>query len=107
MGHTHGCDAKRLQHMTRLLATAIALSTLGALPVAAETALQSIPGEDQSSTWLILVIGDGNNDGSLLSLPMRSMDQCEEQGAIWMSSNRTISWAGFRQYLGFECLEGR
>ena len=29
------CSAKRLQHMKRLLATANALSTLGALPVAA------------------------------------------------------------------------
>ena len=93
--------------MKRVLATVIALSTLGALPVVAETALQTIPGSDKSSTWLILVLGDGHRDGSLLSLPMKSMEQCEEQGAIWMSSNRTIRLDVFRQYLGFECLEGK
>ena len=97
----------RLQYMKRLLATAIALSTLGALPAAAETADPSTLTEDTSSVWLILVLGDGVEDGSLLSLPMKSMDQCEEQGAVWMSSNRTINWANYRKYLGFECLEGK
>lgn len=92
--------------MKRLLATAIALSTLGALPVVAETALQSIPREDQSSIWLILVVGNGYNDGGLLSLPMKSMDQCEEQAAIWMSSLR-VSGETTSSYRGFECLEGR
>ena len=106
MGHTHGCSAKRLQHMKRLLATAIALSTLGALPAAAETALQSIPREDKSSVWLILVVGNGYNDGGLLSLPMKSIDQCEEQAAIWMSSLR-VSGETTSSYRGFECLEGR
>jgi len=93
--------------MKRLLATAIALSTLGALPAAAETAEPLTLTENTSSAWLILVIGDGMQDGDLLSLPMKSMDQCEEQGAVWMSSNRTIKLANFRQYLGFECLEGK
>ena len=93
--------------MKKLFATAIALSTLGALPAAAETALQSIPREDQSSTWLVLVIGNGYEDGALLSLPMKSMDQCEEQGLVWLSSNRTIQLKGNREYLGFECLEGK
>ena len=93
--------------MKRLLATAVALSTLGALPVAAETTESSTVNKDTSSAWLILVIGDGVQDGDLLSLPMKSMDQCEEQGAVWMSSNRTIQWAKYREFLGFECLEGR
>ena len=93
--------------MNRLLATAIALSTLGALPAAAETALQSIPREDKSSVWLVLVIGNGIEDGSLTTLPMKSMDQCEEQGVNWISSNRTISKGYGRGSLGFECLEGR
>lgn len=93
--------------MKRLLATAIALSTLSSLPVAAETTLQSIPREDQESVWLVLVIGNGLQDGSLATLPMKSMDQCEEQGAIWTSSNRTIKNKGNREYLGFECLEGK
>ena len=102
-----GCVAKRLQHMKRLLATSIALSMLGALPVVAETALESIPTEGKSSTWLILVIGNGSSDGSLLSLQMKSMDQCEEQGAVWMSSNRAIKFQNHRDYVGFECLEGK
>ena len=89
--------------MKRLLATAIALSTLGALPVAAETALQAIPSADKSSTWLILALGNGLDDGALLSLPMKSMDQCEEQGAIYMSSERLSE----HSYRGFECLEGK
>ena len=102
-----GCSAKRLQHMKRLLATAIALSTLGALPAAAETALQAIPSSDKSSVWLVLVIGNGFEDGSLTTLPMKSMDQCEEQGAIWISSNRTIKMEKKGEHLGFECLEGK
>ena len=43
--------------MKRLLATAIALSTLGALPAGAETALKAIPREDKASVWLILNVG--------------------------------------------------
>lgn len=93
--------------MNKLLATAIALSTLGTVRAAAETAEPVKLTEESSSTWLILVLGDGVQDGSLLSLPMKSMDQCEEQGAVWMSSNRTINWANYRKYLGFECLEGK
>ena len=93
--------------MKRLLATAIALSTFGALPVAAETALQSIPRQDQASVWLVLVIGNGVEDGSLTTLPMKSMDQCEEQAAIWMSSTRVIKRKELRHNVGFECLEGK
>lgn len=99
----HGCAAKRLQYMKRLLAAAIALSTLGALPVAAETALRANPNENQSSIWLILAMGNGLNDGALLSLPMKSMDQCEEQGAVYITSERISNH--FPR--GFECLEGK
>lgn len=35
---------------------------------------------------------------------MKSMDQCEEQGAIVLSSKRIKR---LRDYLGFECLEGK
>ena len=90
--------------MKRLLAAILALSALGAAPVAAETAEQSNPKEDQPSIWLVLSAGYGDQ---LHSLPMKSMEQCEEQGAIWISSNRTIRLDAFRQYLGFECLEGK
>ena len=91
--------------MKRLLTTAIALSTLGALPVAAETALQAIPSSDKSSVWLVLVICNGFDDGSLTTLPMKSMDQCEEQGAIFVASERMGKERG--KYVGFECREGR
>ena len=103
-----GCiDAQHLRRMKRFFAISIALSTLGALPVAAETAPQSIPREDQASIWLVLVIGNGVEDGSLTTLPMKTMDQCEEQGANWISSNRAIDKEYIRGSLGFECLEGR
>ena len=65
--------------MKRLLATAIALSTLGALPAGAETALRSIPNAESFGVWLILNIGWRAVPGGLVALPMRSMDQCEEQ----------------------------
>ena len=93
--------------MKRLLATAIALSTLGVLPVVAETVEQANPGSDKSSVWLVLVIGNGVEDGSLTTLPMKSMDQCEEQGVMWISSNRAIDKDYIRGSLGFECLEGK
>ena len=89
--------------MNKLLATAIALSTLGVLPAAAETVLRANPTENQSSIWLILALGNGLDDGALLSLPMKSIDQCEEQGAIYISSQRIANH--FPR--GFECLEGK
>ena len=82
------------------------MSTLGELPVAAETALQSIPSLGESPVWFLLVIGNGGEDGSLTTLPMKDMDQCEEQGAIWISSSRAIDQEYIRGSLGFECLEG-
>lgn len=95
--------------MKRLLAVSIASASIaiGAIPVVAETALQSIPREDQASVWLVLVIGNGVDDGSLTTLPMKSMDQCEEQAAIWMTSTRAIKRKDLRNNVGFECLEGR
>ena len=66
--------------MKRLLAAILAFSTLGAVPVAAETAEQSNPTEDQPSIWLVLSAGYGKQ---LHSLPMKSMDQCEERGAFF------------------------
>ena len=90
--------------MKKLLATAIALSTLGALPVVAETALRANPTENQSSIWLILALGTGFESSSLLRLPMKSIDQCEEQGAIYVSSARLTKSLKWR---GFECLEGK
>ena len=95
------------ESLNKLFAISIALSTLGALPAVAKTEVQSFTREDQTSVWLVLVFGEGLRSASLLSLPMKSMDQCEEQGAIWMSSERTINRKTKSDYLGFECLEGR
>ena len=91
--------------MKRLLAIAIALSTLGALPAAAETAEASIVADDKPSVWLLLSSGHTHY---LHSLPMKSMEQCEEQGAIYVSSKRMGRASKFSQdFAGFECLEGK
>ena len=97
------------ESLNKLLAISIASASIaiGAMPVVAETALQSIPREDQASVWLVLVIGNGVEDGSLTTLPMKSMDQCEEQGVMWISSNRIIDKDYVRGSIGFECLEGK
>ena len=75
-----GCCAKRLQQMKRLLAISIAFTTIGTVPVQAE------------SVWLIMkeavqVPGPGFAL-AVEKLEMSDMDQCEEQGAIFMSSER-------------------
>ena len=76
------------------------------MPVAAETTLESIPDVENLGVWLILNIGWRVVPGGLVALPMKSMDQCEEQAAIWMSSLR-VSGETTSSYRGFECLEGR
>jgi hypothetical protein len=53
--------------MKRLLAIAIALSTLGAVPVIAE---------QESRIYLILIGWE-----SITPIPVLNLDQCEEQGA--------------------------
>ena len=83
--------------MKGLLATSIALTAIGAVPVHA------------GSVWLIMkeaVDSSGPRFAlALEKLEMSDMDQCEEQGAIFMSSERL----GDRRskYSGFECLEGK
>ena len=42
-------------------------------------------------------------EGRLATIPMKSIDQCEEQGLVYMSSERI----GINSYKGFECLESR
>lgn len=83
--------------MKRLLATAIALSTLGALPVQA------------GSVWLIMkeaVRVEGSRFAlDLEKLEMKDMEQCEEQGAVFIASERMGKNRG--KYVGFECLEGK
>ena len=84
--------------MKRLLATAIALSTLGALPVQA------------GSVWLIMkeAVNPHMKEEfgiSLEKLEMESMEQCEEQGAVFIASERMGKDRG--KFSGFECLEGK
>lgn len=82
----------------------IASLALGAVPVSAETALRSTSNADKSSTWLVLSVDDGRNYSSFEKVEMKDMDQCEEQGAVYLSS-KTI---GRRQNeKGFVCLEGK
>ena len=57
------------------------------------------------SHWLVLVIGNGYDDGAMSVIPMDSSDQCEEQAAVWMTSKRISTLTN--QAVGFECLEGK
>ena len=78
--------------MKRLLATAIALSTLGTVPVQAESA------------WLVLV---GGRVGAIAVIEMKDLNQCEEQGALWENSERVTRQKNKNVNIGFECLEGK
>ena len=80
--------------MKKLFFTAIDLSMLGALPVAAE---------QESRVYLILIAW-----GSITPIPVRSLDQCEEQGAKFISSTRAVPKAHkFPDRIrGFECIDG-
>ena len=90
--------------MKRLLATSIALSALGALPVVAETGEPSIVSNGKPSVWLILSVDDGMNYSSFEKVEMKDMNQCEEQGAVYLSSKKI----GRRHNeKGFVCLEGK
>ena len=64
--------------------------------------LKEAGGISQGSAHMILT---GYVNGSSSSvIPMKDLDQCEEQGVLWMSSQR----ARFHlKYKGFECLESR
>ena len=63
------------------------------------------------SVWLIMkeAVKPRKTSGSfgitLEKLEMESMDQCEEQGAIFLASERMGKDRD--RYTGFECLEGK
>ena len=63
------------------------------------------PVKPQSSVWLIIHKGWAE-DAALEKIEMRDMQQCEMQGAIWISSTR-IEKDSRAKYNGFECLEGK
>ena len=72
--------------------------------------LLTTPAVQAGSVWLIMkeaVSIKGSRFAlALEKLEMSDMDQCEEQGAIWISSSRAIDKEYIRGSLGFECLEG-
>ena len=60
------------------------------------------------TVWLIMkeaVVVTGSFAVGMEKLEMTDMEQCEEQGAVFMSSERL----GIKRekYSGFECLEGK
>ena len=72
-------------------------------------ALISAPQVQAGSVWLIMkeaVRVEGSRFAlDLEKLEMRDMDQCEEQGAVFMASERMGRDRG--KYVGFECLEAK
>ena len=61
------------------------------------------------SVWLIMkeavFLKSDRFSLALEKLEMKSMEQCEEQGAVFVSSERMGKSRG--KYVGFECLEGK
>ena len=71
--------------------------------------LLTTPAVQAGSVWLIMkeaVSIKGSRFAlALEKLEMSDMDQCEEQGAIFVSSERMGEYRG--SLVGFECLEGK
>ena len=99
--------------MKRLLAAAIAVSTLGTAPVAAEKAIghndmpHSQHTQKEGRIWLVLVLRSrivtGGN--SMLKIEMKDIDQCNEQGALY-AANQSIQ-PDFQEGREFLCVEGK
>lgn len=69
--------------------------------VATEEPLKtSNPATTDSKAYLVIIAGSGS---SMSVIPVRDLAQCEEQGAVWMASER-LRVNG--QYKGYECFEG-
>lgn len=102
--------------MSRLIGLSLAVLGLSASPVFAQgdsdakAGFEALAPESQStqqpsSVWLIIHKGWAE-DAALEKIEMRDMQQCEMQGAIWVSSTR-IEKDSRAKYNGFECLEGK
>ena len=69
------------------------------------------PAVQAGSVWLIMkeAVKPKQTAGSfgiaLEKLEMENMEQCEEQGAVFIASERMGRDRG--KYVGFECLEGK
>ena len=77
-------------------------SILTLLPLA----LMITPKAHAESHWLVITMGNGYDDGSMAVIPMADRDQCEMQGAVWVTSKRNGATES-NPVIGFECLEGK
>ena len=71
----------------------------GLLPLLVISALSPLPVFADSKAYLVIL---GNEETGFEVVPMSTLDQCEEQGAKWLSSTRIQISPKWR---GFECLE--
>ena len=60
--------------------------------------------QESKQVYLIIV---GKLGSSMLKVPVKDLNQCEEQGAKFISSSRTSPPGYVRATVGFECLEGK
>ena len=71
--------------------------------------LMAAPAVQADSVWLIMkeAVSDSGPRFALAleKLEMKAMEQCEEQGAVFIASERMGRNRG--KYVGFECLEGK
>ncbi len=98
---------KRLLLLLPLLLSGVPLSS-HAHPEADQ---QLVAPAKAGSVWLVLKEGGeyyGQFSVALEKIEMKNMDQCQEQGALWISSN-TIGGRNSNtlKMTGFECIEGR
>lgn len=67
------------------------------------------PAVQAGSVWLIIkeavYLKSSRFSLALEKLEMENMEQCEEQGAVFIASERMGRNRG--KYVGFECLEGK
>ena len=73
------------------------------------TSIQSAGGSNKSKVWLVIkwVGWSWHNAGDLEKIEMKNLDQCELEGAKWITSNRTFSKMGKRfEEMTYTCIEG-
>jgi hypothetical protein len=71
--------------------------------------MMAAPSAQAGSVWLIIkegVYSYGELGITMEKIEMKDMDQCEEQGAVFISSKR-LGKSREKNYSGFECLEGK
>ena len=77
-----------------------------AAPLHAQQNQETIPtpaGVSTKRAYLVLAFGNGVEDAAITSIPMLDLEQCEEQAALVLASERMKR----KDHLGFECIEGR